>query len=248
MFKPKTEKINQIYKQHQNTVNQLVGLLQGNVHVYIDYANVRPWSQRLGWHVDLKRLKQFIDSFDNIKKTKFYYGILKGDEDSKRRIEEARYLGYDVRTKFVKIMKLSIDASSVDVQSTALLKNFIRKALLMEYKIETIEYLNNKFKEMNRSGIFYIKDQKCNFDVEIGSDMMIDKERNSDINTFVLWSGDSDFHDPISELLENGRKVILFATPRVVSSELNELVSKGLFIFDIKKIKEFICWNKELGS
>lgn len=43
------------------------------------------------------------------------------------------------------------------------------------------------------------------------------------------------------------KKVILFATARVVSSELNELKSKGLFILDIKKIKDFICWKRELS-
>ena len=144
-------------------------------------------------------------------------------------------------------MNISIDTSSIDLQSPALLKNFIRNALLRKYDIETIEYLNNKFKEMNKKGILAIKDQKCNFDVEIGSDMLIDKEKNN-IDCFVLWSGDSDFHDPVADLLDSGKKVILFATARVISSELNELKSKGLFIFDIKKIKDFICWKREIGT
>ena len=233
-------------QKRPKAIAQLESLFAGQVNVYIDYANVRPWASRLGWHIDLKRLKRFLDSFDNVNAVKFYYGILKSDNESQKRIDEAKRLNYLVRTKFVKIMNISIDASSISSQSPDLLKNFIRNALLRKYDIETIEFLNTKFKEMNKKGIFHLQDRKCNFDVEIGSDMLIDKEKNS-IDTFVLWSGDSDFHDPVADLLDSGKKVILFATARVVSSELNALKSKGLFIFDIKKVKDFICWKREIG-
>ena len=88
MFKAANEYIEKIAQQKQKVVKQLESLLAGRVNVYIDYANVRPWSSRLGWHVDLKRLKRFLNSFDNIHMVKFYYGILKGDHDSEKRIDE----------------------------------------------------------------------------------------------------------------------------------------------------------------
>ena len=81
--------------------------------------------------------------------------------------------------------------------------------------------------------------------MEIGVDMLLDCERNS-AEAFILWSGDSDFADPIEKLIIAGKKVILFATARKVSKELSALVAKGLLIFDIQKIQEFICWNSEL--
>ncbi|PIZ77002.1 MAG: hypothetical protein COY04_00770 [Parcubacteria group bacterium CG_4_10_14_0_2_um_filter_7_35_8] len=37
--------------------------MTGNFNTYIDYANVRPWADKLGWHVDTKRLMQFLKSF-----------------------------------------------------------------------------------------------------------------------------------------------------------------------------------------
>ena len=61
-----------------------------------------------------------------------------------------------------------------------------------------------------------------------------------------LWSGDSDFEDSIEKLITAGKKVVLFATARKVSKELSALVNKGLMIFDIQKIRDFICWKKEL--
>jgi len=88
---------------------------------------------------------------------------------------------------------------------------------------------------------------KCNFDVEIGRDMLLDYAQKN-VDLFVLWSGDSDFADPIEQLLNDGKKVFLFATARRVASELNVLQSKGLFIYDIQKIKNFICWKKEMDQ
>jgi len=247
MFKPKNELLKQIAANKHEVIQQIESLLRGKVNVFIDYANVRPWAERLGWHIDLERLKHFLNSFDNINTINFYYGTLIGDSNSETLIQKIKELKYQLRTKPVKIITLPIDASSIDMQSTALLKNFIRNTLLEKYDIATIEFLNKKFRDLNKQGIFVIKDKKCNFDVEIGSDMILALERNES-DCFVLWSGDSDFHDPVSELLDRKKKVILFATARVVSSELNDLRSKGLFIFDVKKIKEFVCWKKELRS
>lgn len=90
-----------------------------------------------------------------------------------------------------------------------------------------------------------MEDRKCNFDVEIGRDMLIDYAEHG-IENFVLWSGDSDFADPLNQLLDDGKKVFIFATARKVASELNDLVQKGLFIYEIQKIRNLICWKREI--
>jgi len=246
MFIPKTDKVEKISKSFEKSIEQMEKLLVGKVIVYIDDANVRPWSNRLNWHIDYKRLKQFLESFDNINSVKIYRGTLRGDVVSEESVAELRKLKYDVRTKDVKIMKHSIDVTSVSsMASPDLLEKFIRKCLLREFKLEVIEYLNENFKQMNLAGKLFVKDLKCNFDVEIGVDMLLDNER-SEAETFILWSGDSDFADPIETLLNNGKRVILFSTVGRVSTELGRLREKGLFIFDIKKIRNFICWGREI--
>lgn len=247
MFKPKTRRIEKIAEQQKHRIEELESLLQGAVNVYIDYANVRPWSNKLNWNIDAKRLKQFLSSFDNVQSVKFYSGTLEGDEASEKFSRESKRLfREDYKTKAVKIMNQSIDYSSIKPNSSDLLEKFIRKCLLREYKLETIEYLNEKFWEMNKGGKYFIKDRKCNFDVEIGTDMTLDFERN-EVDTFVLWSGDSDFYDPVSKLMANNKKVVLVATARKVASELNELVDKGLFIYEIQKIRNFICYKKQIN-
>jgi len=126
-----------------------------------------------------------LDSFDTIKGIKIYYGTLENNSNSLEMIDSIKNSGYDLRTKPVKIIKKSIDVSSIDMGSPTLLKNFVKKSFLTKLKIETIEAINKDLRELNKNNIFYIEDEKCNFDVEIGIDMLLDGEDGA-INNFIL--------------------------------------------------------------
>lgn len=246
MFTPKTQKIKDLTNKFPGRIKELELLFYQPTNVYIDFANVVKWQDKLGWHLSTKRLKHFFDSFDTIKSTKLYAGTLTSEQRSIDAINEFKNQGYDLHTKPVKTLKLSIDVSSIPSNSPDILKDFIRKPLLQQFKLETIELLNKELQDLNNQGILGLEDLKCNFDVEIGRDMLLDYEKNQ-VGTFVLWSGDSDFYDPIFQLLRDGKRVYLFATTRRVASELNDLRSGGLHIFDIQKIRDFICWPREIN-
>jgi len=246
MFHPKTDRLKELTIQYPQRIGELERVFEKPANIYIDFANVIGWQNKLGWHVDLKRLKQFLGSFDTVREIKFYSGTLMGDKKSEEFMREAGECGYRVVTKPVKIMRISIDVSSISSESPEILKQFIRAPLLQKLNIETIKVLNVKLKELNRQGIMWLEDRKCNFDVEIGRDMLMDYAGNQ-VENFVLWSGDSDFADPVKQLLSAGKRVVLFATVRRVASELSELRQNGLFVFDIQKIRDFICWPKEIG-
>lgn len=106
--------------------------------------------------------------------------------------------------------------------------------------------MNNELKALNQQGILYVEDPKANFDVEIGRDMLRDYDTEG-LDHFVLWSGDSDFEDPIRQLLKDNKKVVVCATARKIATELNMLRSEGLIILDVQKIKEFICYKKDMA-
>ena len=174
MFISKTQRIQEIREYKKEVIGELEFLFVGPVRMYIDYANIRPWSEKLGWHIDIKRLKQFLDSFSAIEAIHFYNGYLAGNdrsENEKKEVEENNYL---LRTKPVKIMTMSIDARLIPVDSPILLNQFIRRVLLNKYDQSTMVYLNEKFIHMNNNGEYVIQDMKCNFDVEIGVDMLLD--------------------------------------------------------------------------
>ena len=96
MFTPKTDRIGDIAKDKQEVIKQLESIFATKTRVYIDYANVRPWSVKLGWHIDLKRLKQFLDSFNTVEAVNFYNGYLAGDVRSeKEKTEATNIYGYN---------------------------------------------------------------------------------------------------------------------------------------------------------
>lgn len=246
MFIPHTEKIAELAILYPERIQELELIFDLRTNVYIDYANVRPWATKLGWHIDLKRLKQFLKSFDTIDSVYLYYGTLVGNEASEDIMSNAIKLGYKVKTKPVKIMRLSIDVRRIETKSTTVLETFIKKPLLQIFSEETIALLNIELKELNKKGILTVQDLKSNFDVEIGRDMFRDYDTGG-IYVFALWSGDSDFAEPIKQLLEDNKKVVLCMTSGKVSSELNSLRAVGLIMFDIQKIKEFICYKREMA-
>lgn len=242
IFKPTTPRIEKLAELFPDTIAELEKIFNAPTNIYIDWQNVIHWQDKLGWHIHTKRLKQLFDSFDTIKKVSVYTGTLDGNEKSQEMINELKDYGYQVETKPVKIMPYSIDVSSIPTNSPALLQPFIKKPLLSVLNIKTIETINGFFSDLNKQGTFYLEDRKCNFDVEIGRDIFLDLNKG-DINNFVLWSGDSDFVDPINAVRKAGKEVFLFSTSGRVSSELAELKT---LVFEIKKIKEFICWPKEI--
>lgn len=69
---------------------------------------------------------------------------------------------------------------------------------MKKFKIWEIEYLNNILLELNKQWAYYIEDRKCNFDVEIGTQILLDMHGGK--KKFVLLSWDSDFADIISNI------------------------------------------------
>lgn len=243
MFVPKTVKMKAIAELYPERIAELEKFFSNSSIVYIDWTNVVHTQERLGWNFDIRRIKQFFDSFNQIKKVRIYCGTLDGNQKSESQVRQLEEMHYVVTTKPVKLMKISIDISSIPQDSPSILKNFIRKSLLKRLDLETVAFLNSKLENLNKNGIFKLEDQKCNFDVEIGRDMLSDFMGGENAS-FVLWSGDSDFWSPIKQLKEDGKKVVIFSTSGRVSPEINSL---GVPIFDVRKIKEFICWPKHLS-
>ncbi len=242
MFNPKTKRIEKLAKLFPKVISDLDAMFNGATNIYLDWQNVIYWQKKLKWNFDLKRIKQFLDSFDGVESVKIYTGTLIGNEKSEQSIEELKSWGYDVATKPVKHIKISIDTSSVPANSPALLQQFIKKCLLDLFDISTVTLLNDKLSDLNKKGLLFIEDEKCNFDVEMGRDMLKDFEFNGTDN-FILWTTDSDFADPVNQVRDDGKRAVIFSVGGKVAPELDET---GVYVFDIRKIKEFICWYKHL--
>ena len=233
MFKGITDRITVVAEMYPKAITELEQIFNKPTVIYIDWQNVVHWQETVGC---------LFDSFPNVKKVRWYGGTLIGDTKSEQQITEVKRLNYDVSTKPVKMMQMSIDVSSIPEDSPAIIKSFLKKSLLKKLDIETITFLNRKLKVFNQQGILKIEEPKCNFDVEIGRHMLEDYLAN-EFENFILWSGDGDFKSSLKHLTDNGKTIHIFSVAGRVSPEISELKPP---IYDIRKIKEFICWAREL--
>jgi len=106
--------------------------------------------------------------------------------------------------------------------------NKMRKYLryLNHIKFCTITKPLKKIKISESSFIY-----KCNFDVEITTDILLEKYS---IDELILFSGDSDFNYLIDKLKNMGKKVIVFSSKKTLSWELKLKVNKVVYLENIK--------------
>lgn len=225
-------------------ISELRSWLDGKTHIYIDYANVRVKCQDKGWSLDFLKINQLFKGLGNVPALKVYFGTIAGNRRSEGFMALLRKLGYEVITKPVKFMKLSIDVSGIPKDSTAVIKNFVEPCLLRQLTVAAVEQLNAQLKEMNDRGLKYVEMMKCNFDVEIAADMLMDNELHG-VDTFCLWSGDSDFAGPILRLLNEKKRMIVFSDG--IAPELNDLQPDGLRVYNLLKLKDIIGHIKQKG-
>jgi hypothetical protein len=73
MFEPKTDRIKELSEIYPERIEELDTIFSEKTNVYIDFANVHGWQDKLGWHIEIRRLKQLLDSFSNVSKVRFYW-------------------------------------------------------------------------------------------------------------------------------------------------------------------------------
>jgi uncharacterized LabA/DUF88 family protein len=243
MFKPMTRKISDIFKKKGSQVKFLdKKIFSGKTIIYIDWANVYKWQEKLEWHIDTRRLFQFLTSFNQVSAVKLYEGYFEDNERSRESIQDFKDIGYEVRTKPVKEIHISIDARNIPLDDITVIKRVVSNALIRKLPVEAIEQINQIIRDINQGGDFHLIQHKCNFDVEMASDIRIDSLSGKDINTFVIVSGDSDFIDTVESLISEKKNVVIFGTSGRISYELS---NSNAFIYDVKQIKNYICWNRE---
>ncbi len=79
----------------------------------------------------------------------------------------------------------------------------------------------------------YKQIHKCNFDVEISTDIVFDRTK---IDEIILFSGDSDFKYLIEKIKNVGKKIIVFSSRKTISWELKLAASEYVFIEDLEEI------------
>jgi len=96
--------------------------VKGKVYVFVDAANILYSQQTLHWRVDYKKLKEYFEKESDLKGIYFYTGRLGDNYKQNSFIEKLSKLGYVVKAKEVKRIKVSKDTfewkGNLDVELT----------------------------------------------------------------------------------------------------------------------------------
>ncbi|MDP3052975.1 MAG: hypothetical protein Q8N22_03465 [bacterium] len=59
MFNPKIERIKKLAELFPRVISELENIFGKSANIYIDWQNVIHWQEKLGWHFNIRRMKQF---------------------------------------------------------------------------------------------------------------------------------------------------------------------------------------------
>ena len=96
--------------------------VKGGVYVFVDAANILYSQQTLRWRVDYKKLKEYFDKECDLRAIYFYTGRVGANNKQNLFLKKLEQLGYIVKAKEVKRIKISKSAyewkGNLDVELT----------------------------------------------------------------------------------------------------------------------------------
>lgn len=83
--------------------------LRGRTAVFVDWANVYRWKDKLKKAMDAEKLYKYLKSYDQVGEVRFYFGEDDVHPKSREFLETVRKMGYFLATKKVKYLKIYDD-------------------------------------------------------------------------------------------------------------------------------------------
>ena len=197
--------------------------LSGKTAVFVDWANVYGWKKSLKREVEPGKLFKELKHYSNIKEINFYSGLDKHPK-SKEFLKEVERIGFNVVSKDVKYIPVSLDSSHFK-NLTQEIKDSL--ALINDLKIGDIEKI---LQILSRK----VLRRKCDFDMEICIDTH--KAVRNDFETFLFFSGDGDFAPLYKLLIALNKQVIVVFAHGHMGKEIYQ-IKKGIFTKAVDKLE-----------
>ena len=194
----------------------------GRIFVFVDFSNVRHWAKSFWPEEKRKYLKREIDiekladvvNLVRPEKKFFYYGHYKEHP----KLPSANSFNIKFRQSVYRIDKARKAGFTVRTKDIKEIDNF------------------------DDEGKFLGRINKCNFDIEMATDMLLKIEK---YDTVFLWSGDSDFHFLLQYLKSKKKKVVTLCARDFASDELRK--NSDLFI-PADPLKDFLEYVRKIES
>jgi uncharacterized LabA/DUF88 family protein len=131
--------------------------LNGRTLAIIDWANVYGWQKTLKWNVNPKRLFEYLSSYTEIFDKRLYFGVESGKQFSEDFNKEVGEIGFNVISKEVKYVPVSLDKSHFKI----IIKNLFD--VLDGMKITNTE-ISNKLFELRQKIEGRLAEEEPDFD------------------------------------------------------------------------------------
>lgn len=175
--------------------------------VLIDYANIRSSAAYMKKRTDLAVLYKYLRTLPYVDKIAIYYGT---DPRNPRSITFMNWLkssGYEVNSKDVKYMKLNLKDTIFNSRT---------KQAFSHLDPAVVKQMEDNISLLEASGAVF-EQQKCNLDIEIALDIANGLKT---YDSFILFSGDSDFENVLKLAKANGKHVTVIALRKFTSGEV----------------------------
>ena len=192
--------------------NKFDFLKESSLIAYLDLSNMFHWQNTLKWNFSVYSIIYQLLRVRSVKEVRVYYGLNERERLKSENFYRAlRKTGAIVITKPVKWIKKEITKSL-----------FVKSATLDLFDGNAHSKLDELVGYLQKQGIA-IEEPKCNFDVEMALDML---DATDKISGVLLFSGDSDFKEPLARLKLKGKNIYLFGVRGQIAHELWQVCSK----------------------
>lgn len=159
------------------------------VKIYIDGANVFYTQKKLGWSVDWKKVKDFIEKEREVIEWRYYVGVKNEDEKMQKYLRYLNKVGFNTITKPLKKIKIGsaekdfIYKANFDVEITAdiLLDKFKIDEIIIFSGDSDFIYLIKKLKDSGVKVSIYSSKRTISWELKISGSMIVYLERIKDI-------------------------------------------------------------------
>ncbi|MFA5363404.1 MAG: NYN domain-containing protein [Candidatus Omnitrophota bacterium] len=178
----------------------------------LDLSNMFHWQDMLKWKFSIYHLIKQLLSVKQIKEVRVYYGLNEREQKKSERFHQRlRESGAILVSKPVKWIKKEI------------IKNLFVTSFTLNRLDQNAHSKLDEFIDYLHQQKIKIEELKCNFDVEMALDILDAAEKISGV---LLFSGDSDLHEPLERLKLKGKSIYVFGVRGQVASELWKSCSK----------------------
>ena len=197
---------------HQDKNNKFDLSKETSVIAFLDLTNMFHWQDTLKWNFSIYYVIKQLLSIKSVKEVRVYYGLNRREmQKSENFHQRLRKTGAIVISKPVKWIRKNITKSL-----------FVRPSTLDLFDSNAHSKLDELIEYLQKQDIV-IEEPKCNFDVEIALDMLDNIDKVSGI---LLFSGDSDFKEPLERFKLKGKNNYVFGVRGQVGAELWKVLSR----------------------